>query len=77
MSTNETWVYVAADPKQPGAAFAITVGDGQYITEMYKTLADWAKRGGVPTRVTKAEGVEMLSKWVRPKKRVLAQKAPA
>lgn len=69
MSEPESWCYVASDPKQPGAAFAITVDDGSYLAEMHRTLAEWAKRGGVPTRMKLSEGVAMVKLWKRPEKK--------
>jgi hypothetical protein len=61
--------YAAVDPKQPGAAFAVIVDDGTDLANMHKTIAGYAKRGGIPTRMTLDEGLAMLKKWVRPAKR--------
>lgn len=64
-----TMCYAAVDPKQPGAAFAVIVDDGTDLVNMHKTVAGYAKRGGIPTRMTLDEGLAMLKKWVRPVKR--------
>ena len=64
-------VYVAADPDQPGAAYAIIVDDGTDIVHMHELLAKWAREGAIPMRVTRDEGVGMLNKWVRPGTREL------
>lgn len=65
----QTMCYAAVDPKQPGAAFAVIVDDGTDLVNMHKTIAGYAKRGGIPTRMKLDEGVAMLNKWVRPAKR--------
>ena len=62
-------VYVAADPDQPGAAYAITVDMPQYAKDTAKTIAKWVKGGAHILRVTKDEGLVMLSKWKRPAKK--------
>jgi hypothetical protein len=59
------YVYVAADPSQPGSAYAIIVDDGRDLAHMHKRLAEWAADGAVPTRVTREEGLAMLEKWQR------------
>lgn len=65
-------VYVAADPEQPGAAWAIMVDDLEFSKNpqnrkhMADTLSDWVKRGGIVQHVTLEEGKEMLRKWQRP-----------
>lgn len=57
-------VYVARDPDQPGTAWAARIIEN--TPECFRTLADWAKRGGVVDRVTSAEASKMLLAWVRP-----------
>ena len=64
-------VYVAADPDQPGAAYAIIVDDGTDVADMHELLAEWAREGAIPMRVTREEGLAMLHKWVRPGTREL------
>jgi hypothetical protein len=59
-------VYVAADPEQPGTAYAIIVDDGKEIVHMHELLVEWAKEGAVPMHVSRDVGVAMLQAWVRP-----------
>ncbi len=61
-------VYVAADPLQPGAAYAICVDRPEYARETAKTIAQWVRRGANVMRVDHDTGVAMLGKWVRPSK---------
>lgn len=63
---NKSWCYAAVDPKQPGTAFAVIVDDGTDLEGMHKTIAGYAKRGAIPTRMPLADGVAMMGKWVRP-----------
>lgn len=67
-------VYVAADPKQEGAAYAIIVDDGRDIVHLYELLVEWARDGAIPTRCTREEGLAMLHKWVRPQPDLFARK---
>jgi len=66
---DEGMCYVAADPEQPGAAWAATADLPQYAKDTAKTIADWVRRGANVMRVPTAEAREMLSKWVRPEKK--------
>lgn len=61
-------VYVAADPEQPGAAFAICVDRPEWANDTAKTIADWVRRGANVMRVDHDTGVAMVKKWVRPDK---------
>lgn len=63
---SETMVYVAADPKQPGAAWAISVDKPEYAKELAKTIAGWIRRGANVMRVDMETGKQMLDKWERP-----------
>ncbi len=74
--SNENMVYVAADPKQPGAAWAIAADndDPKWKKELAKTLADWIKQGATVMHVPHLQGCDMLEKWVRPEKASKAQK---
>lgn len=67
MST-PTMVYVAADPKQPGAAWAICVDRPEWAKDTAKSVADWMRKGANVERVDIETGKAMLQKWVRPKK---------
>lgn len=67
----KTMLYVAADPKQPGAAWAATVDEPKYAKDTADTLADWVMRGAIVQRVDRVTAMEMLRKWVRP---TIAQK---
>lgn len=61
-------VYVAEDRNQPGAAYAICVDQPQWASDTAKTIAEWAKEGAIVKHCTRAEGLAMLNKWVRPAK---------
>lgn len=65
----DTMVYVAADPTQPGAAWAACVDDPRWAKETAKDIAGWVRKGAFVMRVTPEAAREMLAKWVRPKKR--------
>jgi hypothetical protein len=67
MSDEKTMVYVAADPKQPGAAWAICVDRPEWAKDTAKTISDWIKRGANVQRVGLEEGKEMIQRWVKPK----------
>lgn len=66
MSTDRM-VYVAADPEQPGAAWAIAADAGPedkvWRKELAKTLADWMRRGATVMHVTHRVGCDMLDKY--------------
>ena len=72
MEDQTCWCYVAADPLQPGAAWAICVDKPKFAKDTAKTVAGYIKEGATALRVTREVGLEMLGKWVRPK----ACKAP-
>jgi hypothetical protein len=71
MSTKRM-VYVAADPTQPGAAWAIAgcaePGDTVWRKELAKTLAEWISQGADVMLVEHMAGCDMMDKWVRPSK---------
>ena len=67
--TNERFCYVAADPKQPGAAWACVVDDPRWAKDTSKTVASYIKEGATVMRVSLDEGSAMLNKWVRPEKK--------
>ena len=60
--------YVAEDPKQPGAAWAITMIDPKWAKDTAETLAQWVKDGAIIKHVDLETGKAMLMKWVRPSK---------
>ena len=64
----EDWCYVAADPKQPGAAWAICMDKPEWAKETAKTVACYIKQGARVLRVDRITGLDMLNKWVRPTK---------
>lgn len=68
MKPDERMVYVAADPAQPGEAWAICVDDPRWAKETAESIAEWVKDGANVLRVTKEIGVAMLEKWERPHK---------
>jgi hypothetical protein len=74
--SNERMVYVAADPEQPGAAWAICSDDPdpKWKKELAKTLSAWVKQGATVMHVPHLQGCDMLEKWVRPTKPAKAQK---
>lgn len=66
---SETMVYVAADPAQPGAAWAICVDDPKYQKNTAKAISEWIRKGANVMRVDVETGRTMLMKWVRPGKK--------
>ena len=65
----ECWLYVAADPSQPGAAWAACVDEPKFAKDTAKTVAGYIKDGATVMRVDSKVGNEMLRKWVRPVKK--------
>jgi hypothetical protein len=72
MSNEKTMVYVAADPAQPGAAWAIVIDDGKHQKDLSKSIAGWIQKGANVMRVDIDTGREMISKWKRPAKKQAA-----
>ena len=70
--TDRAMVYVAADPTQPGAAWAAFVDDPTFAKDvkkdMAKEIASWVRKGAQVQRVPVDEARLMLAKWVRPEK---------
>ncbi len=65
-------VYVAEDPTQPGAAWAICSAQSEHpkwAAELAKALAGYAREGAIVRYVTHEVGCEMLNKWERPAKK--------
>lgn len=58
--------YVAADPEQPGAAWAATVDKPEYAKSNAKIIAAWIVKGANVMHVPTKTAREMLCKWVRP-----------
>lgn len=72
-----TMVYVAADPTQPGAAWAACVDDPRWAKDTAKDIAGWVRKGATVMRVTPEVAREMMMKWVRPEKKPKAEKQAA
>lgn len=64
MSEAEDMFYVAADPTQPGTAWAACVDDPRLTEYTAKDLAEWVREGATVMRVTPEVAREMLSKWI-------------
>lgn len=71
---NERMVYVAADPAQPGSAWAACVDDPRWAKDTAKDIAGWVRKGAIVMRVTPEVAREMMLKWVRPEKKTKPQK---
>lgn len=69
----EEMAYVAADPKQPGAAWAVIVDDPKYAKDTAKEIASWVRKGASVERVTVDVARAMIMKWVRPEKKKPAE----
>jgi hypothetical protein len=65
--------YVAADPEQPGAAWAAYVDDPTHSESvkknMAKEIASWVRKGATVRRVSAADARAMLTAWKRPEKK--------
>ena len=70
----EMMVYVAADPNQPGAAWAACVDDPRWAKDTAKDIASWVRKGATVMRVTPELAREMMMNWVRPEKKPKAAK---
>lgn len=68
MSSEPQMCYVAADPAQPGAAWAAAVDRPEFAKETAKDIAKWVKKGANVMRVDVETARSMLTKWERPKK---------
>ena len=58
-------VYVAVDPSQPDAAWALCVDKPENAKYTAKDLAAWARRGAVVMRVDVETAIVMTRKWIR------------
>jgi len=72
-----TMVYVAADPAQPGAAWAACVDDPRFAKDAAKDIAGWVRKGATVMRVSPEVAREMMMKWVRPEKKPKVAKQAA
>ena len=63
--------YVAVDPEQPGAAYAICVDDPDYPKDTANFVAREIRKGANVLRVDRSTGVGMIDKWVRKQKDLL------
>jgi hypothetical protein len=66
-------VYVAADPEQPGAAWAAYVDDPTHSESvkknMAKEIASWVRKGATVQRVSAPDARAMLKAWKSPEKK--------
>lgn len=58
--------YVAEDPNQPGAAWAITADHPAMKEHNAEGIAGWIRDGAIVRRVTASEAKEMFLRWKRP-----------
>ena len=58
--------YVAANPSQPGAAWAAMVDEQKYAKDTAKEIARWVRQGAHVMRVPTQQARDMLCKWKRP-----------
>ena len=58
-------VYVAVDPSQPDAAWALCVDKPENARHTAKDLARWARKGSVVMRVDVETAIVMTRKWIR------------
>ena len=68
MST-EPMAYVAADPDQPGAAWACCVDEPKHAKDTAKALVEWVRNGANIMRVDIDTARGMMMKWERPEKK--------
>ncbi|HET8550911.1 MAG TPA: hypothetical protein VFM97_00355 [Gammaproteobacteria bacterium] len=73
----EDMFYVAADPKQPGAAFAICADDPSHLRDTAENVADWIRSGAKILRLDRKSAVEMLNRWKRPQRQAKSTCAQA
>ena len=59
-------VYVAADPDQPGAAWAVMVDKPEWAADTARTISEWVLEGAHVMRVEHEVGVDMVCRWVKP-----------
>ena len=73
---DEGMCYVAADPTQPGSAWAAAADDPRYAKDNAKDIARWIRNGAHVMRVPTQTARDMLCKWERPdKKKQVKQEA--
>lgn len=68
MMDKPTMVYVAVNPSQPDAAWALCVDKPEFAKHTAKELAKWARGGAAVMRVDMDTAREMLRKWVKVRK---------
>ena len=56
-------LYVAADPAQPGAAWAACADDPRWEKHTADDIAEWESQGAIVMRVPVAEAIKMLNVW--------------
>ena len=74
MSNSQAMFYVAADPSQPGAAWAACVDKPEYAKDTARDLAYWVRSGAKIERVDAVTMQGMLAAWTRPEKKRIARK---
>lgn len=62
----EQMAFVAEDPQQPGAAWAIAADNPATKDHNDKEIASWLRAGAIVRRVPSAEAKEMFLRWKRP-----------
>lgn len=66
MSEQQRMIYVAADPRQPGTAYAGFVDDPQYIENIAERIRQHESEGACIMRVTPEKAQQMMGKWKHP-----------
>ena len=61
--THEPMAYVAADPEQPGAAWACCLDRPEHAKDTAEALSDWVLRGANIMRVDINTAREMMLRW--------------
>lgn len=56
-------MYVACDPRQPGAAYAICVSGSRFSEWTAEEVRQWLLNGADVKIVEDAVAIEMLKKW--------------
>lgn len=62
--TDMRMFYVAVDPSQPGAAWAVCGDKPEYAELTLENICSWVRKGATVMRVDAITANEMLDKWV-------------
>lgn len=65
-STKQRSIYVAADPLQPGTAYAGFVNDPKYADNIAQRIEEYEAEGAEIMLVTPEKALEMMAKWKHP-----------